>query len=324
MLNGRLAVAVLAAAFACPTLALAAQAPAAPGTRAILEVELIVEAKHSEKDKYDSLDYEVKRGVAFSQEIFADSPASFGLGDPGGNAQLNADNAALSKQSAAAAGNNADLMANVQKVMEACGEDEACIEKAAMQMSQQADTKKQLQTMQQDVKGVKSSFDTMNANSPPRYQVWHVQGEKPGKGSGQVQVTEQFHKTYFDPGCTNNICTLERARKASYAVGSGPDGQLLTVAQVEVDTLQDRISVLIPFPAVPLTVDQTGNMGDGKQQIALVPNDGADWDKEMKLLAIPLTGAYADQKGEKVIAIKSLDDYGGPAVLRVRWHFRVI
>lgn len=326
MLYGRSAVAVLAAVFACPNLALAAQAPAAPGTRAVLEVELIVEAKHSEKDKYDTLDYEVKRGVAFSQEIFADTPASFGLGDSGGNAQLKTDTDALSQQSAAAMGNNADLMAKAEKAMEACGEDEACLQKFAMQMSQQADTKQQLQTMSKDVKGVKSSFDTMNANSPPRFQVWHVQGANKGKGSGQVQVAEQFHKTYFDPGCyeTKNICTQERARKASYAVGSGPDGQLLTMAQVEVDTLQDRISVLIPYPAVPLTVDQTGNMGDGKRQIALVPNDGADWDKEMKLLAIPLTGAYTDQKGEKVIQIKSLDDYGGPAVLRVRWHFHTI
>ena len=323
MLYGRSAVAVLAAVFACPNLALAAQAPAAPGTRAVLEVELIVEAKHSQKDKYDSLDYEVKRSVALSQEIFADNLVNFGMGDPAGNAQLMADTGALGKQTAAAGANNADLMAKVQEVMEACGDDEACMEKAAMQMSQQAETKQQLQTMSQDVKAVNKSVDTMNANSPPRFQLWHAQGERRGKSSGQVQVAEQLHKTYADIGCPNSTCTQERARKANYAVGAGPDGQLLIGARVEVDTLQDRISLLIPLPAVPLTVDQTGNMGDGKQQIGLVPSDGADWDKEMKLFAIPLTGAYTDQKGEKVIAIKSLDGYGGPAVLRVRWHFRV-
>lgn len=326
MLYGRMAVAVLAAVFACPSLALAAQAPAAPGARAVLEVEMFVEGKQSVKGKDDTLDYEVKRGVTFSQEIFADKPASFGLGDPAGNAQLMADTDALGRQGAAAAANNADLMANVQKVMEACGEDEACMEKAAMQMSQQAETRQQLQTMSKDVKSVKKSVDTMNANSPPRFQLWHAQGEQKGKSSGQVQVVERLHKTYFDPGCyeTKNICTSERVRKASYVVGSGPESQMLRAAQVEVDTLQDRISVLLPYPAMVFTVDQTGNMGEGKQQIALVPNDGADWDKEMKLLAIPLNGAYTDQKGEKVIQIKSLDDYGGPAVLRVRWHFHTI
>ena len=326
MLYGRVAVAVLAAVFSWPTLSLAAQAPAAPGARAVIDVEMFVEGKHSEKDKYDSLDYEVKRGVTFSQEIFADKLVNFGMGDPAGNAQLKADAGALSQQGAAVGANNADLMAKVQQVMEACGEDEACLQKAAMQMSQQADTKQQLQTMSKDVKAVNKSVDTMNANSPPRFQLWHALGEKKGKTSGQVQVAERLHKTYFDPGCveTNSICTTDRTRKASYALGAGPDAQVLSSVQVEVDTLQDRISVLIPRPAFAVMVDQSGTMGEGKQQIPMVPNDGADWDKEMRILGLPLTGAYGDQKGEKVIQIKSLDDYGGPAVLHVRWHFHTI
>jgi hypothetical protein len=260
----------------------------------------------------------LKRNLKVSYEIYAGDLSVASAFDKSQNKQLEADSAEVTAKGAAAGANNADLMANVQKVMEACGEDEACIEKAAMQMAQQPDTQKQLKNMQKDVKAVSDSAQAMNANSPPRFQLWTGKVNQPAKIGGEAGLEETLHSTVYDPGCfkTDNICTFDRARSGKQAVDAAAKYLAAANPMVEVDTVKDLISVTLPLPMMDIAADEKGTEGAKKVAVPFFPGYLKDIEDGLKFVSV------AGRQGEKTLKLKELGDYRGPVTFTVRWKFR--
>ncbi|MGB8275174.1 MAG: hypothetical protein WCF16_07910, partial [Alphaproteobacteria bacterium] len=287
MHHWRLAAASLAAVIALSHVSLAAQAPAKPGTVGHLDVEYLIEGKYSGKNQTDTTDWRVKRNLKVTYELYAGELAKYGMSDPEHSEQVKADSEALSAEGQAVGVNNADLMAKVQQAMEACGDDEACIEKAAMQMAQQRDTRQQLQNMSKDVKEVAGHAKAMDAKSPPRYQLWLGKEGKNLKFSGNVALEESLHQTVYDPGCfkTKNICTYDRARKAAYPL----DASATTLAPptVEVDTAKEAISVLLSPPVLIVKVDEKTEEGATKAEVSFAGRTPGDLIEQLKFIGVP-------------------------------------
>jgi hypothetical protein len=310
--------AALAALVAWPQGSFAGQAPAKAGTKATVDIEYSFEGNYSNKKEYDTVDWRLKRNLKVSYEIYAGDLSIASAFDKSQNKQLEADTAAVSAQSQAMAANNADLMANVQKVMEACGEDEACIEKAAMNMAQQPGAQKQLKNMQKDGKAVSDSAQAMSANSPPRFQVWTGKPDKSALVGGAASIEETLHSTVYDPGCfkTNNICTYDRARKGAQAVDAAAKAIVAASPMVEVDTVKDLVSVTLPVPMMDIAADEKSTEGTKKVAVPFYPGYVKDIEDGLKFVSV------AGRQGEKSIKLKELGDYNGPVTFTVRWQFR--
>lgn len=318
MNHRHLAAAVLTAALACSPAALAASAPAKAGTKAIVDIEYSFEGSHSAKNESGSVDWRLKRNLKVSYEIFAGDLATASMLDQSQNKKLETDSAAVGAKSAEMAANNADLIANAQKAVEACGEDEACLEKFAMQMAQQPGTQKQLQTMQKDGKAVADSAQAMSANSPPRFQVWTGKPGEPAKIGGEAGLEETLHSTVYDPGCfkTNNICTYDRARNGKQAVDAAAQYLAAGSPMVEVDTVKDLISMTLPAPMMDIAADEKSTEGAKKVAVPFFPGSYGEVEEGLKFVSV------AGRQGEKTIKLKELGDYRGPLNFTVRWKFR--
>jgi hypothetical protein len=230
---------------------------------------------------------------------------------------VKADSEALGARGAAAAANNADLMAKMEQAADACGDDDACMERFAMQMAQQPESQRQLQRMSKDVKEMTGQAQAMDAKSPPRYQQWLGKEGQSLKIGGEVGLEESLHSTVYDPGCfkTDNICTYDRARKAAYPL----DASATTLAagpMVEVDTVKGLVSVVLPPPMLAVKVDEKTENGMKKAEVPFAGRNPGELIEHLKFIGV------AGRKGEKTIELKELDDYAQPVTMTVRWQFR--
>ncbi len=314
-----MAIASLAAVFALPGLVLAVEAPAKPGTAGVLEVEFLIDGQYSAKNEMDGIDWRVKRNLKLSYEIYAGNLAQVGtIGNPAHTAEILADSAALSARGQAVAANNADLMASMEAAADACGDDEACMERFAMQMVMQPGKRQQLDQMSKDVQGVTGQTQALQAKMPPRYQLWKGKDNQPLKGGGEAGLEETLHSTTYDPICheTKNICTFDRARKGGHKVDGSAGVLALASPLVEIDTVTDKISLVLPAPILAVKVDEKTAGGVGKAEVPFFGYPG-ELNEELKIIDA------SGRQGEKVIKLEHLDrDYEGPVTLTVRWRFR--
>jgi hypothetical protein len=314
----RLAAASLAAVIAWVHVAPAAETPAKPGTVGHLDVEYLIEGKYSGKTQLESADWRVKRNLKVSYEVYAKELAKYGISDPSHSEEVKADSEALSARGAAAAANNADLMAKMEQAADACGDDEACMESFAMQMAQQPGSQQQLQKMSKDVKELTGQAQAMEAKSPPRYQQWLGKEGQSLKIAGEVGLEESLHSTVYDPICfkTDNICTFDRARKAAYPLDASAAELAAPGLIVEVDTVKNAISVVLPPPFLAVKVDEKTGEGMKKVEVPFAGRNPGQLIEQLKFIGVP------GRKAEKTIKLKELDDYAQPVTLTVRWQFR--
>ncbi|MFZ5790205.1 MAG: hypothetical protein ACOY3L_05855 [Pseudomonadota bacterium] len=314
----------LVAAFIWPGAASAAQTPAEPGRSAILEIEIAIEGTHAGKiNSTDSTEWRVMRRLETSYELQAQPLQKFGMSDPAHQAEVEAGAAALNAQGAQVATDNAALMQEMQQAVEACGDDEACIQNLVMRMAQQPGMQGQLQAMGQGVGALAASAQAFDAASPPRYQPWRPAGNSAAPLGGDVKLEEWRKDVVYDPLCyqTDNICTSTRSRKGSHAIDAADPGAI-GAPVVEVDTAKDLISVMLTLPAIQVAVEETTQEGTKTARLAFLPNAYGEYEEALKFVGLPLTGAYADQSGEKTIQLAGMEDYAAPLKMVVRWHFR--
>lgn len=299
--------------------ALAAQTPVEAGRKAILDLEYTIEGKFSAKgDAGQSTEWRVLRQLSMSLELVAGKLSPVSVVDTQLQAQQAEQGTALAQQGDQAMTNNAPLMAQMQAAVEACGDDEACVEAYVMKLSQDP----KLQQMSKDVGQMQQSMNGYNQANPPRFQQWNVLSAN--ALSGTYKIEEWRKDVVYDPicGATANLCTSTRERKAAGKIG--PDGQTAGGAPtVEVDMLQDKISVMLTQPIFVPTVPQVTQDGLGEAQIQFLPSSDSDYLPALKYLAIPLKGSFADQKGSGNVKFSELEDYHGPLKLSVRWHFHL-
>ncbi len=299
----------------------AAPEAAAPGTKAVLEIEYVVEGKHASKGEYDSIKWQVSRRFKANYEITAQELAKFGSLDTSHTEEMQPQAEALGQQGQQMAINNADMMARAQAIMEACGEDETCIEQQAMALAQSPEAQGGIAQLSSDGQAMSQSAQAYDAKSPPRFQLWNAP-----QGRAEASVKESRVYETQDPGCvdTGGICTSTRDRdgKADYKTAEESAAALV---MVEVDTAKNTISVGLPWPMLPVPVRETTQDGTSSQTVILV--NGQQWDlvsKEMRIVGRPIEGSYKDQGGEISFKLPDLDDYAAPVDVKVRWRFKVL
>ncbi|MEX0814658.1 MAG: hypothetical protein WD014_03185 [Dongiaceae bacterium] len=298
----------------------AAPEAAAPGTKAVLEIEYVIAGKYATKGEYDSTNWQVSRRFKASYEITAQELAKFGSLDAGHAEEMQPQTDALSQQGQQMAVDNADMMARAQAIMEACGEDEACIEQQVMALAQSPEAQGSIAQLSSDGQAMSQSVQAYDAKSPPRYQLWNAP-----QGRAEASVKESLVIETIDPGCVDTgVCTSTRDRdgKADYNTAEEAASALV---MVEVDTAKNSISVGLPWPMVPVPVQETTQDGASPRTVMLVNGQQLGLvNKEIRIVGRPIDGSYTDQSGELSFKLPELEDYAAPVDVRVSWRFKVL
>jgi len=298
-----------------------APAPAEPGRAAVIDIEFTIEGKHSSKgDAGQSTEWHVLRSLKLSYPLEAKPLSISGISDPEHQQQQMDQADALGQQANQAAANNAGLMDQMQAAVEACGDDEACINAYVMKLSQDP----QLQAMSKDASQMNQSMQAYNESNPPRYQQWQIKGNSPKPVSGEYKLDEWRKDVIYDPICyqTSNLCTTTRERKAAAKIDAN-DPTAVSSPMVEVDMLKNTISVVLNKPMFLPTIQQVTQDGSEQVQLQFLPNDPKELDAALTYMALPLKGSYADQKGGQTVTLAQMDDYASPLKMVLRWHFHV-
>jgi hypothetical protein len=301
---------------------------AKPGTRAVLEVEYIIDAQgHHGNVKKDTVESEwrIKRVVKAQTLLEAQPLQRAGISDPAVAKQMESKSKDIGKKADAMAAEHADTLEMLEKEAEKCGEDEACLARVAQKMSQRPDMAEILK----ESGAIGKQGAAMVDQAPPRFQPWISATDRSGRASPSSSYSysaeEWLKKIYYDPGCgkTNNICTFTRKR-----TGSGTATMPLA-SSVEIDTVKNVISLDLALPMHQLQMTEESTHPDKGPQTERITRQfvtsASDVERDaLNLIGLPLKGPYGNQQGEKVVVIKKgVDDYPGPIQMTVRWRFTV-
>ena len=167
---------------------LADQKPAKPGAKAILEVEFTFSGAYSDSGDLGSTDWKVNRHFKATFELRAQELAKFGFLDQSHQVEMLPETQALGEQGQQMANNNADMMARAEAIVAECGEDEACIERKVIELSQDPNAQPGLNQLSSDGQAMSNSVEAWDSKSPPRYQLWKDPNNKAPKGKGSASI----------------------------------------------------------------------------------------------------------------------------------------
>ncbi|MHB0968672.1 MAG: hypothetical protein ACYC7A_09945 [Thermoanaerobaculia bacterium] len=312
------------------TAAHAADAFAPVGAKATLSVEYVYEsagAKSSE-GMYDPHEWRVKRSANLVADLAAQATTAMPTLQPLDAAQT-AELKNLSRKAEAVTTKMAPMMADVEKIMEKCGEDEDCITRevqkmgAAMQGTPKMDA----------AMSAKKDAQQLSKPGAPRYQAWYSTAQK-----GSYSIDETAHVSVTDPICTSrprHRCTRDEVRKGSGAIVLPSEGKKNSrpvpgIGAVEVDAGKSTITVRLPVPMLlpyteTIATDEPEGTHDtptpkGPQQKMLRFRVNAKGDVTYdKPLTVALKGGWRSQSGEEVVALQG--ELGEAGKLTVRWRF---
>jgi hypothetical protein len=300
------------------------------GAKGTLSVEYVYESSGTKTDKGmgDSRTWRVKRTASLVADLAAQvttaMPTLQAL-----DASQTAELEGMTKKAEKVAKQMEPMMADVEKIMAKCGDDEDCITREAQKMgAAMAGTPKMDSAMKS-----KKDIEALSKPGTPRYQAWHATAQK-----GTYSIDETAHLSTSDPICHDRPgqrCTRDEVRKGSGAVvlpaeakkGSRPAPGL---GAVEVDVAAGTLTVRLPVPWMlpyteTITTDEPKGMHDtptpvGPQQKLLsfrVNAEGGAMNE--KPFTVPLKGNWRSQSGEQVVMLKGA--FGEAGKLTVRWRF---
>jgi hypothetical protein len=309
--------ALLLAVIAAPP-ALAADAFAPAGAKALLSVELRFESAGRRQDRIDLFEWRGRRVAIYSVPLVAQAPQPVSpLRGPDAAQQAQLLRAQQAGQRAATA--MAPMMASVQQIVARCGDDEACITRETQKLGFSMSGSPQV------AEGGKAVDAAVAAGKPgaPRYQLW--QGDR---ATGRYEVDETMHAVHGDPICMSlprQRCTRDESRRGAGPLGSAlSDGQAVVAgpAEVEFDSVQHRLSVQLPGWLVAPVKDavRTDEPAGTHETDGLVwlrsPDLGGDAVRDAHAFSVPLAGAVTGASGERRLVLAGADGAGGTLVLR--------
>jgi hypothetical protein len=302
-----------------------------PGAKATLSVDYIYESagKKRSEGMYDPYEWRVKRTMSLTAELAA-QPATAMPTVQAIDASQMAALAGKADKAQAVATQMAPMMADAQKIMALCGENEACITREAQKMgaAMQGTSK---------VADARKSVDGMSRQDGPRYQAW-----RPTAQRGTYVIDETVHISSPDPICAakpRHRCTRDEVRKGGGEIPVPPEanskgnkGAAAGISAAELDAVKGTLTVGLPIPLslLPYTETITTDEPEGthdtptpkgpqaKQLAFRVNAAGAMMDKPF---TVPLKGGFRTQSGEQLVKLKgSLREEG---TLTVRWRFAI-
>lgn len=293
-----------------------AQLISAPGARATVTVEYAYAAAGMKKDKNDPREWKVNRSATLTAQFVADKPQPM--------AQLRAPEARQmaeleEKQTTAksAAKKMTPMMGDMMKIVEKCGDNEACIEKEVEAYGNSLE-------LTPELKSVSSDIDKLGKTDGPRYQMWKAVSQK-----GTYSVDEFYKAQISDPICMEKPgqrCHREETRKGSGDLVSPPGNQGASVAMFEVDAQKKDIVLMLPGPMMPMTYNRVVKSDfPGETESQPVGNSQGMVSSGIappKPLTVTIPGDLRKLSGTEQIRMDGAEGEGG--TLTVRWTLSVL
>lgn len=316
---------------------MAAEVFAPAGTRAVLSVEYAYTSagRKSSQGMYDPYEWRVKRNLSMEAQLAAQPPTPM----PTVQAPDAASTAKLQDQATrmqAATAQMAPMVADVEKIMARCGENEECISRAVQGMGDG------MARDPQRMGAMNAARKDAQALGPGamRYQAWRPTAQK-----GTYVIEESVQVSVTDPICAHKPrrrCTREETRKGSGEVPvpaptrPRPNpGAAAGMSAVELDVEKGVLAITLPAPLAMLAFTETitSDEPDGTHDTPIprgtrrreaffrVSASGSGFMHE-KPIAVPLKGGMKDQQGEYSVPLKG--SFGDAGTLVVRWRFKVL
>jgi len=325
--------AALAIALAVMTTAAGAADFAPAGAKATLSVDYVYESagKKRSEGMYDPYEWRVKRSANLVADLAA-QPATAMPTVQAISASQMGELQGQSRKAQAVATQMEPMMADVQKIIAKCGEDEACITRETQKMGAAMRGTPRMETAM----NAKKDAQALAQPGALRYQAWRPTAQK-----GSYVIDETVHISSPDPICASrprHRCTRDEVRKGSGEIALPPEakkdrGAAAGISAIEVDAGKSTLTVGLPVPFFPLpytetiTTDEPAGTHDtptpkGPQQkqhsFRVNAAGGAMHDKPF---TVPLKGGWRSQTGEQVMNLKG--EFGDAGKLTVRWRFNV-
>lgn len=319
----------LAASFATH----AAEPFAPPGAKATLSVEYSYESagRKSSAGMYDPYEWRVKRGMSIAVDLAAQAALALPMVQAVDAKQMAGVTSQVGKAQAVAT-KMAPMMADVQKIMAKCGDDEACMTREVEKMgTAMAGTPKMAAAM--DAR--KDAAELMKP-AGARYQAWRATAQR-----GTYAIDESVNMSIPDPICAGkprHRCTRSEVRKGGGPIPVPPEayskgnlGAAAGLGAVEVDAERNTITIglpnalgLLPYTETIVTDEPAGTHDKptpvGPQARQLLYRVSASGSGMMEQpFTVPLKGGWRDQAGERVVKLKG--KFGDEGTLTVRWRF---
>ena len=312
------------------TAAYAADAFAPAGAKATLSVDYVYEStgKKSSEGMYDPYEWRVKRSASLVAALAAQPPTAMPTVQSINASQM-ATLKGKSDKAQAVATQMAPMMANAEKIMAKCGDDEACITREVQKMGAALQGTPQMAA-------AKKGVEEISRQDALRYQAWRPTAQK-----GTYLIDETVHISVTDPICTSkprHRCTRDEVSKGSGEIPLPPDVKKnkdasAGISAVEVDADKNTLTVALPVPFFPLpytetiTTDEPAGTHDTptpkgpQQKLHRFRVNAAGGVTHEKAFTVPLKGGWRSQAGEQVVALKG--EFGDAGKLTVRWRFNV-
>ena len=305
---------VLALALAASTLSVNAQVLAPKGAKGTLTVEYTYASNGKTQDQNDSHQWNVKRTVKLRADMVAQAPQSLSSMNEM-DAGQKADMKAKQERAKSAQEKLAPLQADIQKIMEKCGEDEAClqreIQKYGMANSDSA-------TMNSAM-SARGDVEAVSKQGPARYQMWTAASQ-----SGTYSIEESRKDVVADPACGASLhCTTDENAKGAGDVPLPPGARAGTPAPgaafAEVDAEGKTLTLTLPVPLSTLPYTKTVKSNAPGTRSGTFPAQVRCPPKDLKPVQVALKGGGRSESGTEEIPIAGAGPDGG--TLTVRWTF---
>jgi hypothetical protein len=278
----------------------------APGAKATLTVDYVYATKGSKPDKYDPRDWTVNRKVSIVTQLVADKPQTLSSLRQMEAGQA-ADQKEQQKRAVSASQKMAPMAGDMMKIVEKCGDDEGCIERAVVAYSSGVKMTPELKSAGEDVKAA-------SKQGPLRYQTW-----KPVAETVTWSVDEVYNAKNADPICQNKPnrqCTRRETRKGGGTLPAAKG----SVAMLDVDSEKKDLYIaalpqIIPGPMYTRVISD--DLPDHETGTSQVPFTG--FGKTVKPFTTSLAAGLASVGGTQTIAPSGTEGEGG--TVTVTWRF---
>ena len=229
--------------------AIAADAPASAGSGATIRVvfELEGSGTFASQDKVLKREWQVKDRYEVLTQLTAKKPTGFpGMHAPDAGQQKT--EAARMAHAERAAEAMAPMMADAMKIVERCGDDEACITRETLKMSQGIDMNSA------QIKGARADEKAASVIPEVRYQVF-----EPTIQTGTFSLDERLKEADRDPICMSRpagTCHKEVIVRGSGDITLEGKAQTPGTAVLEMDLEKATLRFNLPQP-YPVAIEET-------------------------------------------------------------------
>lgn len=263
------------------------------------------------KSNEKNVTWTVKNCFETTQTLTAEKPSGFGSLHKA-DAATQAREADRQATAESAAKDMAPMMAQAEKIMQLCGDDEQCLMRESMKMSQMVDPAK--------AASAKAKIDKATVMPADRYQIFSM-----GNATGTFTVDEVSHEAYFDAACSfknEATCAIDKTVKGSGKLDDGSGKTTFQGASMgELDMQTGDLILTFPFSGIAKatkTVESKSNtQKPGTEQVIRsfnIPNT-----QDIRLTAKcgackTATGTYTTEISDQLL--------GRKGTLKMTWTFK--